>query len=202
MQVKAVDNIAEQYRTGGTIHKGQALIDAGYSEVTAQEPSRIFGSPTVLALMDKMGLSERDFAEGHKKLLNMQRGEHMTFPPFNDEEEEIEEDIDDLDSEDEMPNGHTKRRGERMTDAQIRDFIQSFGGTVHRIVHGDAMRHVYYRVPDARALKDALDMGYNLRGSYAPKRVEGKHDHRVGVFSMKELRKKMQKNGVPFIEPK
>ena len=47
----------------------------------------------------------------------------------------------------------------------------------------------------------ALDMAFNLLGSYAPKKVEGKHDHRVGIFSMGELRRRMKERGVEVTDP-
>lgn len=196
LQIRAVENLTEQHRNGERVNKGQALRDAGYSDVMSEQPSRVFGSPTIIAIMDKMGLSEDDLASGHKYLLNAQRGEHMVFPPFR-EVWETEEKEEKEDENVEMKNGVSKAVGERMTDEQIRDFIQSFGGIVHRIVHGDMARHVYYRVRDARALKDALDMGYQIRGSYAPKKI----DKRIGVWSMKELRDKMRKARIRVIEP-
>ena len=45
----------------------------------------------------------------------------------------------------------------------------------------------------------ALDMAFNILGSYAPKKVEGKHEHKVGVFSMSDLRKKMKENNFEII---
>lgn len=47
----------------------------------------------------------------------------------------------------------------------------------------------------------ALDMSFKLLGSYAPKRVESKNDHRIGVFSMADLRRKMKENNIKITDP-
>lgn len=45
----------------------------------------------------------------------------------------------------------------------------------------------------------ALDMSFKLLGSYAPKKSEVKADHRVGIFSMADLRRKMKESGIEII---
>ena len=69
-----------------------------------------------------------------------------------------------------------------------------------KIIHGDNAA-VYFWSDNSKAQLGAADMIFNLLGSYAPKKVEGKHDHRVGVFSMRELREKMKEKGVKVTDP-
>ena len=48
----------------------------------------------------------------------------------------------------------------------------------------------------------ALDMSFKLHGSYAPKRVESKNDHRVGMFSLADLREEMKKRNFKVTDKK
>lgn len=54
---------------------------------------------------------------------------------------------------------------------------------------------------DGRVQLAAADTLFKLLGSYAPKQVVGNHDHRVGVFSMRDLREKMRDNGIEVTDP-
>jgi len=117
--VKAVKILLEK---GG--NKGDALREAGFSEGIATQPSRVFGSPTVRALMKEMGVGEGDALATVKRNLGAK---------------------------------------------------------------------------SERVQLTAADMVFKLTGSYAPTRVEGKHDHRVGVFSMKDLREKMKRKGIKVV---
>ncbi len=45
----------------------------------------------------------------------------------------------------------------------------------------------------------AADTVFKLAGSYAPTRVEGKHDHRVGIFSYTELRAAQKREGIRIV---
>lgn len=47
----------------------------------------------------------------------------------------------------------------------------------------------------------ALDMSFNLLGSYAPKKVESKNEHLVGLFSMADLRRKVKEKGIKITDP-
>lgn len=116
-------------------------------------------------------------AEKHIQLLNAQKIEHMIFPlgpkdqdhPFlsgsrpnqNDGQED-----DDNDPEAKMPEEHKERT--TLTDQEIVDMLAEVNCRVKRIVHGNTARHVYFWTLDAKARKDALDMAYKIKGSYAP----------------------------------
>lgn len=196
-QQLAVEKVIEN---GGNKYK--ALKEVGYSESVAKTPERVFGSPTVIALMDRLGLDEESLTNKHKELLQAKFLGHMVFPTYSpqateEEEEEEEDEEEDLsenigDSKDDSE----KRRGESLTDKDIRELLMTVGCTVQRIVHGEQARHVYFWSPNTKAQLTALDMAYNLRGSYAPKKLDTKGSLTVGVFSISQLHKKMRENGV------
>lgn len=119
--IRAVEIYAEN---GG--NKGDALREAGYSEEVATNPHKVFGTPTVQAIMAKIGLGESHAITAIKRAVDA-----------------------------------TSAKGAPLYHYQLQ----------------------------------AADMILKIVGGYAPKRVEGKHDHKVGIFSMKDLREKMRQNG-------
>lgn len=126
---------------------GAAMRDAGLSEYAATHPSSLTKTTEWNQLLDEY-LPEGDLLETHKSLLRASHLDHMTFPL-------------------ETPS---------LTDAHITEMLTDLNCTVRRISHGEQARHVYFFAPDNRARKDALDMGYKLRGTYAAE----KHLH-VGL---------------------
>ncbi len=118
--MQALTNLIEN---GGS--KRQALLDAGFSQAIADNPSRAFLSPTMIEALKRLDLTE------HSALAVIQKS---------------------LGSDKET-----------------------------------------YRL-------QAADMLLNVLGGYAPKRTESKNQHIVGVYSMKDLRKKMRKADVKIIK--
>lgn len=171
--------------------KGQAVLEAGFSETVIKTPSKVFDGKAVRELMTDMGLDEKPVLKVVNRNLNSRKLEHMTFPPYNEDKGESE-DGEEITEE---------KRGEQLTDNAIVEMLASVNCTVRKIIHGDNARHVYFWSDNSKAQLGAADMIFNLLGSYAPKKVEGKHDHRVGVFSMRELREKMKEKGVKVTDP-
>ena len=168
--------------------KGEAIREVGYSEAMAKTPSKVFDSQAVRELMTDMGIDEKPVLKVVNRNLNSRRLEHMTFPPYNEDKGEVEgEEITE------------EKRGEQLTDGAITEMLASVNCTVRKIVHGDNARHVYFWSDNSKAQLTAADMIFNLLGSYAPKKVEGKHAHLVGTFSMSDLRKKMKEKGIKII---
>lgn len=60
----------------------------------------------------------------------------------------------------------------KITDEAITDLLNSANCKVRKIMHGDTAIHVWFWAPDNKAKKDALDMAYKLRGSYAPEKKD------------------------------
>ncbi len=157
-QKKAIDILVEN--RGMPI--GTAMIEAGYNAVSAKNPKNLTDSKAFKEILDEY-LSEEELSKKHKELLNASRLEHMVFPPFRTRDEDME---DGEDSEENVGEDF----GEQLTDQEIRDLLASTNCTVRKIVHGDMQRHVYFWAADNKARKDAIDMGYKLRGAYAPDR--------------------------------
>jgi len=78
----------------------------------------------------------------HRELLESVTLDHMTFP--------------------------LESSNDPLTDDEIREYLKEVNCKVRRIVHGEQARHVYFWANDNRAVKDALDMAYKLKGKYAP----------------------------------
>lgn len=190
-QAKAIKHWLEN---GGS--KGEALQAAGYSEAMALNPQKVFNSPAVQTLLDAAGINPVSVLQQLERKAYARKLEHMTFPPYSPEkarehEVKADETLEDLSEQ---------IRGEQLTDTDIREMFDELGMSVRRIVHGDMVRHVYYWAENHMANLDAIDKIINLFGLYAPKRLETKNAHTVGVWSMADLRKKMQENDVRIIE--
>lgn len=171
--------------------KGEALRMAGYSEGVAISPPKVFESRAVIKLMEEMGVTDKLGMEILARNAKAKVPVHFTFPPFREPNE----------TKDGEDGNEGDKFGEQMTDAQIREYLEGAGCRVTRIVHGDLARHVYCYTLNNKAQLATADMIFNLTGSYAPKKVEGKHDHRVGIFSMKDLRQKMKEKGIKITDP-
>ena len=182
----------------GRKSKAEVLREVGYSEAVATHPDRVFGNPAVRELLLGQGVDEKPAIQAVKRSLNARRVEHIAFPPFRVKADGTDENESD---EGDDGQGYTtgEKRGEQLSDKEIIELLASVNCVVRRIVHGDMARHVYFWSDKDKAQLEAADMVFNLLGSYAPKKVEGKHEHKVGVFSMSDLRKKMKENGFEII---
>lgn len=153
---------------GGNISK--AMSSAGYSPSVSKRTDKLTNTVGWKELMDKY-LPDSKLGEKHQQLLNSTKVEHMVFPlgPKGEddpdmsgarpelEEDGSEEDMDAL----EAPERTT------LTDEQIKKMLAGVSCTVKQIVHGNTARHVYFWASDNKAVKDALDMAYKLKGHYA-----------------------------------
>lgn len=161
-QKRAIEKVVEN--RGRSI--SQAMRDAGYPAVTAKNPKNLTESKAWAELM-KEYLPDENIAEKHKELLTSTRIDHMVFPlgPVGE---------DDKNFSGSKPNKKNKieQYVERttLTDKEIINMLAETGCKVRRIVHGETARHVYFWVADNKARKDAIDMAYKLKGSYAPEK--------------------------------
>jgi len=153
---------------GGNVSK--AMKQAGYSDAMAHNPQKLTESKAWPQLMEEF-LSEESLAKAHKELMHAKRLDHMVFPLGPESRAEA------LDLSKMQPEIKTMLDAEQamqmtpLTDDDIKDLLASVNCTVRKIVHGQTGRHVYFWSMDARARKDALDMAYKLRGSYAPEKT-------------------------------
>lgn len=117
---------------------GALMVDAGYSETSAQHPSIITKSELWLELLDKH-LPNTLAMETHVNLLKASRVDHMTFIAAQ----------------------------EGIHDADINEMFLEIGCKVRKIIHRDnGARDVYFFMPDNKARAAALDMLYKLRTAY------------------------------------
>ena len=57
-------------------------------------------------------------------------------------------------------------------DAVIEAWIISVNGVIHKIIEGKLYKTVLFWTRDNKAVKDAIDMAYKLRGDFAPQKHE------------------------------
>src|SRR3989344_8635040 len=94
-QVRAVENLVEN----GGKNKGEAIRGAGYSETMVKNPDRVFGSPTVKKVLEKLGIpDETEPIKTLRENLKAKSPVDFVFPPF-------------------------RELGECLTDQQIRDYL-------------------------------------------------------------------------------
>lgn len=171
-QVRAVENLVEN----GGKNKGLAIREAGYSEAMVKNPDRVFGSPTVRKVLEKLGVvDETEPVKALRENLKAKTPVNFVFPPFREPEE-------------------------CLTDQQIRDYLNEGGITISKIVHSDASRRVYGYADNPNAQLRAADMILKIFGAYAPKTVSSKNVHAVGIMSMHELRESMREAGVSVLQ--
>jgi len=160
---KAFDIMVEN---GGVV--STAMIEAGYSPATAKTPQKLTQSKAWQELMAEY-LPDHEIAEKHKQLLNSTTVDHMVFPlgPKGEDDVNLSGGRSDTnaDKKDEIKVERTT-----LTDQEIKDMLAEVGCKVRRIVHGETARHVYFWTADSKARKDAIDMAYKLKGSYAPEK--------------------------------
>lgn len=167
--------------------QASALREAGYSEKVARNPDRVFKSSTVLAALRIVGKDEDWIALQHVRALNATYPSHMVFPPFRSPEER----------KDGQDGNAGDQHGEQMTDANIREFLKGADCLVHKIVHGDMRRQVYFYAPDNAAQIRVLNMLNKIYGAYAPTQIAGKHA--VEVFSLAELHRKARERKASMV---
>jgi len=158
-QKKAIAKVVEN---GGIVSK--AMVESGYSPLTAKTPSKLTDSKAWSELMDKH-LNDNDLAKKHNELLGSTRLDHMVFPPLRSKDEETTEDEEEVFHEGAMDN-------ESLSDQDIIDLLETVNCKVKKIVHGEMQRHVYFWSADSKARKEALDMAYKLKGRYVKEQPE------------------------------
>lgn len=171
--------------------KREALLEAGYSQKMADNPERVFESRAASQLMEEMGVTTKTGIEILKRNTNAMMPAHFTFPPF----------IGTKDAKGTEVENNGSQLGEQMTDMEIREYLAGAGCVVAKIKRGNMARHVYGYTLNNKAQLATADMIFKLRGDYAPKKMEGKHDYRVGIFSMRELREKMREHDFKVTDP-
>lgn len=107
-------------------------------------------SKPIIAKAISDALPDSLIAERHLELLNSTYVEHLVFP--TGPKETVEDD------------------DTKLSDVQITEMLAEVNCKVRRIVRGETARHVYFWSADNRARKDAIDMAYKVKGTYAPEK--------------------------------
>lgn len=56
-----------------------------------------------------------------------------------------------------------------ITDEEIEELVESVGGTLRKIIHGETAKHAYWWIASAKARGDALKLAYDLKGKLGSK---------------------------------
>lgn len=134
--------LAVLVESGGRLSKGEVLRRAGFSESTANQPNKVFGSATWEKLM-KRHLPDTFLAHKHRQLMSQQKLKKEYVPVETDDE-------------------------------QIIEMCGRLGVDLLRIglTKDKKAKVLWLAVPDVDALRHGLNMAYDLKGKYAPKKVE------------------------------
>lgn len=162
-QKKALDILVGN---GGNIT--QAMLEAGYSVATANTPQKLTDSKGWQELMAEH-LSDDAVTQRHKELLNSTTLDHQVFA-LGPKDEKDKLSYIEADKAKALKDGKEYREIEYVTDEDIRQMFEDINCKVRRIVHRETARDVYFWVADNRSRKDAIDMAYKLKGSYAPEK--------------------------------
>lgn len=121
-----------------TMALGTAIRAVGMSEFAARNPGKaVTSSPEWSELLDSY-LPQGELLETHRGLLRASKIDHLVFTA-----------------------------GDNPSDEEIGEMLADVNCKVRKITHNETARHVYFFAPDNRARKDALEMAYKLRGSFA-----------------------------------
>lgn len=197
--IKAVEIWTEG---AGNVSKADALREAGYSPSVVDHPDKVFNAPTIAPyvqeIMAAAGIEITDVMRQLRRKVFARNLAHTTFPPYNAEkalERRAKEEAEGVDLSEQI-------RGEQLTDADIRQMLSEVGCMVRKITHGDMARHVYYWTDDNKTQVAAIKQIVDIFGVEAPKKVDLKGTHTVGIFRLSDLRKKSQDEGVKIYEHK
>lgn len=134
-------------KKGGKISKRKIMIEAGFSEKYADQPSKFFKTKTAQQLREKYLPVEKIY-KLHEDLLDACYLSHYIFPT---------------------------KKGRKLSDKEIKDIIEGMPGCKLTYIKrdedyiGDV---AYFTAPDNMSRDKALDKAYKIYGNYAPEKVE------------------------------
>lgn len=145
---------------------GEILKESGYADTIVENPQIITTSKGFRELMEE-ALPDSLLTQKHKELLNSTHLDHMTFPlgpkTNDDKNNYISQKVAEA-----LKAGKVYNEKDLLSDEEIKELLSSVNCVVRRVVHGETARHVYFWGKDNKAIKDALDMAFKLKGAYAP----------------------------------
>ena len=183
-QMHAVKNLVGDGRS-----QADALRKANYSEAIVNQPQKVFGSPVILPILESLGFTQEFVADEHRRIVQSHKLDTMFFPIYKSKK--------DSESEAEWK----EKWGEQLTDDEIKFMLADLGFIPKRIVTSPMGRQAFFYTPDNASRLRAIDMAYQLFGSYAPKKLDTKAQIQH-TFSISALRKKAREHGRDVIEAK
>jgi len=147
----------------------KAMRDAGYSDAYASNPHKFKKTKKFKELMQEI-MPDDLLAETHLSLLRAGEIQHYTFPAIVLNKM--------TKSKDKRAKRHIKAKepvASAISDEEIKQIVECVPGCkLIYIRYEPAMggKVAYYQAPDSRSRKDALDMAYKLKGSYAAEKFE------------------------------
>lgn len=171
----------------------EKYIETGNGTVSAKEAYDVKNNDTAKSIASENltkpyiinaiheALPDLLLSEKHLQLLNSTKVEHMVFPlgPKGEDDINLSGGRPDTENDDGEMDEDTRRvSAERttLTDQEIIEMLAGVNCKVKRIVHGETARHVYYWTYDNKAIKDALDMAFKIKGTYAPIKADVKQE--------------------------
>jgi len=162
--IKQKTAIKKMVENGGNM--GKAMKEAGYSDAMAKNPQKLTESAGFQELMNQAGLSDQELLSKHSELLNSAVINSVTFSTFK--------------------NPKKGKKYKALTDEEIKKIIENAPGCkLIRVLRTPTEAIAYYYSPDARSRKAALDMGYKLKGNYAPEKKE--HSGKIEVQAKEDV---------------
>lgn len=169
-QKRAVDKTLENLGSDSPKTMGTILKESGYADTIAENPQIITTSKGFKELLEE-ALPDSLLTERHKELLNSTHLDHMVFPlgPKTNDDKEAYIILRTAEAK-----ANKKEYNERdvLSDEEITILLKGVNCITRRFVHGETARHVYFWAKDNKAVKDALDMAFKLKGSYAAEKKD------------------------------
>lgn len=142
---KVLENIGKQK---GRKSLSRAMREAGYSETYSNNPQVLENTKSFQELLTQY-LPDSLLMESHQKLFKASKLTEYEFDP-----------------------GVSEKEVKKIVNVEwncrlVKIVNKMWGDNLHS-------RIAYFFIPDNRAVKDALDMGYKLKGSYAAQKIEVK----------------------------
>lgn len=134
--------------------KKEIMKQAGYSAAIAKNPALIMESKTFKQLLEE-NLPEDLVTKRHQELLSSATINHYEFYSHG------------------KTNSKAKATGKHhLSDEEIRTLVESVAGCklIYIKQFGTGTKVAYFSQPDNRSRKDAIDLAYKLRGSFAPEK--------------------------------
>lgn len=161
--------LANTKKNVGRVSAEKLVRDAGYSPNYARS-GRLKTTQTWKQILDEV-LPESFLAAKHKELITSGYIQHYIFPWIKTKE--VTEELEPQANGGKLKRAHKKvEKKKGLTNEEIKAIVESVPGCrLIYIKEDDYMGQVaFFQAPDNKVQRDALDMAYKLRGTFAPEK--------------------------------